>query len=287
MNIVPIPATGQIPEGVHGEVLLTLMRGAPNLSDALSRGVKWIHTVGTGVDGFPLDLVGDRLLTCSRGANATPIAEWVMASILTLEKRLPDMWIESPPDRWGGPTLGQVEGKTIAILGFGSIGTAVAKRALAFGANVRAMRRTNTRSPLPGVEMVNDTRDLVNGADHVVIAIPATGMTDGIIDDEFLGSMPQGSHLINVARASLVREEALRMALDTGHLRCASIDVSPVEPLPAGHWFYSHPRVRFSPHVSWNGDNVWQSIEASFIENFNFWTADQQLRNVVDLAHGY
>src|SRR5947209_14933894 len=94
---IPIPLEGDFPPDVDGEVLLTLPWGAPNLAQVLARGVRWVHVLGTGVDRFPFDLLGDQVLTCSRGGSAIPIAEWVLAVMLAFEKRLPDVWIQDVP----------------------------------------------------------------------------------------------------------------------------------------------------------------------------------------------
>src|SRR5207253_4098119 len=94
-----IPLEGDFPPDVDGEVLLTLPWGSPNLAQVLARGVRWVHALGTGVDRFPIHLLGDRVLTCSRGASAIPIAEWVLAVMLAFEKRLPDAWIRGAPAR--------------------------------------------------------------------------------------------------------------------------------------------------------------------------------------------
>ncbi|MBS9376289.1 NAD(P)-dependent oxidoreductase [Rhodococcus sp. B50] len=286
-QIVAVPQHGPIDDNARGEVLLTLMQGTPNLPEVLDRGVRWIHTVGTGVDEFPVDLLGDRTLTISRGATSVPIAEWVMAQILTAEKRLPESWVHEPPERWGGPELGGIHGSTIAILGFGATGTALATRALAFGAQVKALRRSDTPSPVPGVTLVRTLEALLADADHVVLAAPLTEATEGIVDARFLSLMKPDAHLVNVARAGLIVEKDLREALDGGRIALASIDVAPIEPLPAGHWLYRHPRVRFSPHASWNGRGVWEAIMRSFADNLVRWTAAQPLDNVVDLVHGY
>jgi phosphoglycerate dehydrogenase-like enzyme/catechol 2,3-dioxygenase-like lactoylglutathione lyase family enzyme len=256
VEITPIPGDRPLADDVHGDVLLTLMRGTPNLPDVLERGVRWVHTIGTGVDEFPLDLLGDRIVTCSRGMNAVPIAEWAMAQMLCVEKQLPAMWVTEPPAQWGLADLGGLVGKTLAIVGFGSIGTALARRALAFDMTVRAMRRTARPSPLAGVELVTTVPELVRDADHIVLAAPATRATRAMVDESFLANVKRGAHLVNVARAALVDEAALRAALDDGQLGLASIDVASTEPLEAGHWFYSHPRVRFSPHVSWRAGHV-------------------------------
>lgn len=287
LEMVPIPADAPLPVDVQGEVLLTLMRGAPNITAVLERGVRWVHTIGTGVDEFPLPLLGDRVLTCSRGANAVPIAEWVMAQILAFEKRLPDTWVDSPPETWGAPNLGSLAGQTLAVLGMGSIGTHLARRALAFDMRVRAMRRGIAPSPLECVELVTSVEALLAHADHVVLAVPSTTETRGIVDEAFLNAMKPGAHLVNVARADLIDEVALRRALDEGRLAQASIDVARVEPLPGGHWFYTHPKVRFSPHVSWSGPAVWDAMTAAFVANCRRWIAGVPLEGVVDVAAGY
>ncbi|MCD7052778.1 NAD(P)-dependent oxidoreductase [Prescottella equi] len=286
-EIVPVPQQGPLADDVEGEVLLTLMQGTPNLPEVLGRGVRWVHTVGTGVDDFPTNLLGDRKLTISRGATSVPIAEWVMAQILTAEKRLPESWVHEPPAQWGGPELGGIQGATISILGFGATGTALATRALAFGAQVKALRRSDTPSPVPGVALVRSLEELLADADHVVLAAPLTEATRGIVDARFLSLMKPDAHLINVARAGLIVERDLENALDEEQIALASIDVAPMEPLPAGHWLYRHPQVRFSPHASWNGRGVWESILRSFADNVARWTSDQPLDNLVDLLHGY
>jgi phosphoglycerate dehydrogenase-like enzyme len=287
VDIIGIPSDAELAPDIHGDVLLTLMRGAPNLADVLTHGVRWVHTIGTGVDGFPFDLLGDRILTCSRGVNAVYIAEWAMAQMLCAEKQLPAMWVTEPPKRWGAVDLGGLVGRTLAIVGFGGIGTALARRALAFDMKVCALRRTDAPSPLEGVQIVRDVPELVAGADHVVLAAPSTPATRGLVDEQFVAAMRPGAHLVNVARGDLVDEQALRAALDSGHVALASLDVASLEPLPAGHWFYSHPRVRFSPHVSWSGPGLWEAMQQAFIENLRRWQSGEPLTGVVDLEEGY
>src|SRR5262249_49118504 len=132
VEIVEVPMEGEPPPGASGEVLLTLAWGSPNLASVVRRGVRWIHTIGTGVERLPRGEVGDRILTCSRGASAIPIAEWTLAMLLAFEKRMPDSWIDRPPERWNQAELGGLAGRTLGLVGVGGIGSAVARRALAF-----------------------------------------------------------------------------------------------------------------------------------------------------------
>ena len=272
---------------VEGDVLVTLMRGSPNLSAVLERGVGWVHAIGTGIEEFPLQLLGHRILTCSRGVNAVNVAEWTMAMLLAFEKQLPLQWVHEPPAQWGTVDLGGLDGKTLALVGFGTIGQAIATRAQAFGMTVRAARRSSAPSEIPGVCVEHDLGALLSDADHVVLAAPATARTRRMADAAFFAGMKRGAHFVNIARAVLVDEPALRDALDDGTVAVASMDVSEPEPLPAGHWFYSHPQVRFSPHVSWSGPGLWEAAIKRLIDNLERWQQGRPLAGVVDVQEGY
>jgi phosphoglycerate dehydrogenase-like enzyme len=290
-TVIVVPGHEDPSPGAHGEALLALPWGTPNLSDVLARGVRWVHVLGTGIDRFPLHLVAnDVTVTCSRGGSAVPIAEWVLAVMLAFEKRLPETWIrESPATGWhgAGAVLGGLAGKRLALVGFGAIGQAVATRALAFDVRVRAFRRTAAPSPIAGVEMAGSLASLVEDADHLVLAAPATAATRGMIGGEVLAMVKPGVHLVNVARGSLLDEQALRQALDDGRVATASLDAVEPEPLPAGHWMYAHPRVRLSPHVSWSAPDALDELIDRFIDNLRRRRDGQPLSGMIDRAAGY
>src|SRR6266545_3854090 len=100
VEFVEIPSDRELPPGLTGDALFTSAFGSQNLGHVLERGVRWVHTLGTGVDRFPLGAIDDQILTCSRGASAIPISEWVLAVMLAFEKRLPDSWIFDVPEHW-------------------------------------------------------------------------------------------------------------------------------------------------------------------------------------------
>jgi phosphoglycerate dehydrogenase-like enzyme len=287
VDVMVVSTKDAVPDDVHGEALLTLPWGTKNLGDVLARGVRWVHVLGTGVDRFPLDALGDRVLTCSRGGSAVPIAEWVLATMLAFEKHLPDMWIREPVARPMPDALGTLAGKTLGLVGLGGIGLAVARRALAFDMRVRACRRTAAPSPMAGIEMAPSLRDLVASADHLVLAAPATAGTRHLLDAALLAAVKPGVHLVNVARGALVDEDALRTALDDGRVALASLDAVDPEPLPAGHWMYAHPRVRLSPHVSWSAPGALDELVDRFVTNLRRWCRGEALEGVVDPAAGY
>ena len=286
VTVLPIPAEGEIPPDATGEVLVTYTWGAPNIAQAVERGVRWIHVIGTGVDRFPFAAVGDRLLSCARGASAVPIAEWVMAMLLAFEKDLPRSWIDGPA-RWRRMDLGGLQGRTLGLLGLGGIGTAVATRALPFGMAVRALRRSKAPSPVPGVELVEDLDQVLSTADHLVLALPSTPETRHVIDRATLARVKHGVHLVNVARGTLVDQDALREALDDGRVACASLDTSDPEPLPEGHWLYTHPRVRLSPHISWSMPGALDVFVDLLLDNLRRYQAGEPLTGLVDVRTGY
>ncbi len=290
VEVVPIPAEGELHDGLTGEILITRPSRVPNLAHVLSRGVRWVHLIGTGIDDFPLELVGpDCVLTNSRGLSAVPISEWVLACMLAFEKRLPESWVHEPPPRWNipDPPLGTLAGRTLALLGLGGIGTAVATRALPFGMEVKALRHRAAPSPIDGVRLVHSIDELVAGAHHLVLVAPLTDATRGLLDRRAFAAMEPGVHLVNVARGPIVVEDDLRHALDDGIVVCASLDTTDPEPLPEGHWMYRHPQVRVSPHVSWNWPGAFAAMFETFGENLRRYLDGRPLLSVVDPAAGY
>jgi phosphoglycerate dehydrogenase-like enzyme len=285
--VVEIPEKLPLDASVRGEVLLTQAWGAPNLGEAMRRGVRWVHAYGTGVNAFPFAELGAAPLTCSRGGSGIPIAEWVLAAMLAYEKRIPTSFVHDAA-AWKYRELGGLHGRTLGLVGFGGIGREVAKRALPFGMRVRALRRS-AGGAMEGVEVVRELPELLGDADHVVIAAPATPETRHLIGREALTHVKRGAHLVNVARGALIDQDALREALDDGRIACASLDVAEPEPLPAGHWLYAHPSVRLSPHISWNMPGALDLLLEPFLENLARWLAGKPLlaRDLVDQSRGY
>jgi phosphoglycerate dehydrogenase-like enzyme len=287
VDLVEVPRQGELPAGIAGEVLLTYPWASANLAPVLARGVRWVHVIGTGVDAFPLHLLGGRTLTCSRGGSAEPIAEWVLAVMLAFEKRLPESWIREPPAQRVFPSLGTLSGKTLGLVGIGGIGSAVARRALAFDMRILALRRSATAPSIRGVALAATVAELAAASDHVVLAAPLTAATRHLFDRAAFAAIKPGAHLVNVARGGLVDQDALREVLDAGRVALASLDAVEPEPLPAGHWMYSHPRVRLSPHVSWSMPRATESLVQPFVENLRRYRAGAPLFGVVDVEAGY
>ena len=262
IEIIAIPSEGELEPGLTGDVLLTRPSLVPNLAHVLTRGPRWVHLIGTGIDDFPIGVIGDQcVLTNSRGLSAMPIAEWVMACMLSFVKRMPGSFVTEPPKHWNipSPGFGALHGAKLAMLGLGGIGTALAHRALAFDMEVVALRQSDAPSPIEGVRLVRRIDELVADADHLALVAPLTDATRGL----------------------------LRRALDADIVACADLDSTDPEPLPAGHWFYEHPRVRVSPHSSWNWPGAFPAMFDMFLENLRRYLDDEPLLSVVDPADGY
>jgi len=288
VEVVDLPFEAAPPSDLQGEVLFAAWVGSPVYDHLDDLGVEWMHLPATGVDAWPRALLEGRTVTCARGASGIPIAEFVLACMLAFEKRLPETWLDEPTEQWNVARLGEVKGKTVGIVGLGGIGIEVAKRALVFDMRVRALRRRPAAgSPLAGVELAGDLGDLLESADHVVIAAPATAATQHLIDAAALDRMKPGAHLVNVARGTLVDQDALRAALDDGRVAMASLDTVDPEPLPAGHWMYGHPKVRLSAHVSWSSPRAFDRIIDSFLVNLRHFVAGEPLEGVIDVDEGY
>jgi phosphoglycerate dehydrogenase-like enzyme len=285
--VVDVPVEGPVPDDVGGEVLLTLPWGTPNLGDVVARGVRWVHSLSTGIDRFPLEALPDDVtLTCSRGASAVPIAEFVLAAMLAFEKQLPDVWVHDPPEHWAMAELGGLEGRTLGLIGAGGIATEVTRRALAFGMRVCFVRRTDAPAPLAGMQRCG-LSEVLAAADHLVVAAPSTAATRHLLDPEALAGVKPGVHVVNVSRGRLIDQAALLEALDDGRVARATLDVADPEPLPSGHPLYGHPRVRLSPHVSWSAPGALGRLLDRFVDNLRSYIVGEPLAGVVDRVAGY
>jgi phosphoglycerate dehydrogenase-like enzyme len=249
--------------------------------------VGWVHLAGTGIDNFPRELFEGRTVTNARGASAIPISEFVLATMLAFEKHLPETWIHEPPEHWNFAPLGWLNTRTLGLVGLGGIGVAIAERALPFGMRVRALRRRPDPSPLEGVELAGSLEELLPDADHLVLAAPATPRTRQMINAETLKLVKPGVHLVNIARGSLVDQDALRDALDDDRVAMATLDTVDPEPLPEGHWLYAHPKVRLSAHVSWASPAGMDRTLEIFLDNLRRYAAGKPVQHVVDPDEGY
>lgn len=266
-------------------VFRTILAQAPHL--------RWVHTPSAGVDHLliPEIMRPDLVLTNSAGAQAIPIAEFVLMFALTHVKRAREMMQLTSMSSWmfgDSQVLDELTDKTMLIIGLGSIGEEIAKRATAFGLRVVGSRRHPR--PMPGVAQVvgeGQWRELLPEADFVVIAAPLTDATRGMLDGAAFAAVKPGAYLINIARGQIVDTDALLDALHTGRLAGAALDALPIEPLPNDHPLWQAPNVWITPHISHSSPRTRGRILEIFFENLRRYRAGEPLRNVVDKQAGY
>jgi phosphoglycerate dehydrogenase-like enzyme len=183
--------------------------------------------------------------------------------------------------------LGTVSRSTLGIVGFGAVGQALAAKALALGMRVVAIRRSDQPFEIDGVARASNLAELFERSDHVVLAAPSTAHTDYMIDARLLEHAKPGLHLINIARGALIDDAALIAALDSGRVSLATLDSTDPEPLPAGHAYYTHPRVRLSPHTSMATSGALELLTDKLVDNLARYRAGRPLTDIVDIARGY
>lgn len=291
-----IEASVDEPWRAAAEADVLVVRPTPNWRAAREKAppiawpgrLRWVCSASAGIDFYPDWLLDAPLVSCARGTASEEIADYVIAAIYRQAKDLDSAAVRSATE-WRYRPLGQVSGSTVGIVGLGAIGSAVARRAVALGARVVAVRRSNNGGVVGvfGVQMRNHVADVVREADHIVIAVPATPQTRHLFDRSLLARAKPGAHLINVARGSVVDQEALIHALDNGPLGFATLDVTDPEPLPEGHPLYTHPKVRLTPHISSNYTLARSKLVAKIMADITRFAKGERPSDLVARERGY
>ncbi|OLR92021.1 hypothetical protein BJP25_23895 [Actinokineospora bangkokensis] len=207
--------------------------------------LRLVQLESVGVDWVLPHLPPGVALCNARGAYDAAVAEWVVAVVLAQLRTLPRFAGAQRDGRWDYSHSDSLEGKTVLVVGYGSIGSALRPVLEVFGAEVVGV----SRRARPGVRGAEDLAALLPTADVVVLLAPATAQTAGMVDARFLARMRDGALLVNAGRGVLVDTGALLAELTSGRLR-AALDVTDPEPLPAGHPLWSAPGLLLTPHVA-------------------------------------
>ena len=273
-------------------------------NDAMARAIthaselKWLNSIYAGVDGFPLQVLIQRgtAVTNGAGINAVTIAEYVVMGMLNIAKGYREVVLAQARHEWLKESPGKVEllGSRALVIGFGAIGKLVAERLQAFGVEVMAVRRnvaqTATAEPKGKVVVMGpgQWQARLGEFDWVILAVPATAQTAQMIGAKELAAMKATATIINVARGSVVDQEALTVALRNKTIGAAFLDVTEPEPLPAAHELWRLPNAHISMHLSGRSQTQMFARSAErFLQNLQRCRAGQPLNNQVDLAAGY
>ena len=264
-----------------------------------ARKLKWIHTGMAGMTWLliPPVVESDVLVSNSRGVHANIMGEHAMALILAFARRLHDCMDFQQKAVWGRteiynrvPSFEELDGKTIGILGFGSIGVEVARRARCFGMRVVGFKRdTSRRHELADVLHTPDRLDaILPEIDYLVIAAPLTSETENMIGPDQFQKMKPTSVLINLARGEIVDQEALMEALEEDQIAGAGLDVFVPDPLPDGHPLFTTKNVILTPHIAGTDPKLWRRVTDLFVENIRRFRDGRTLINQVeDKSKGY
>lgn len=262
--------------------------------------LKWIHSASAGVGSllFPELVQSNVIVTNSAGVYAIPIAEHVVAGVMALLRGLDvamdlqreGRWDKRAFDGVNSPVKEMSEVRAL-IFGAGGIGSAIAQRLSALGAQCTGIRRRPERGPPPSFTAVAgpDRLDsLLPGHDLLVIAAPATQSTRGMVTAERLDRLPRAAIVVNVSRGALLDENALAARLKDGRLRGAVLDVFQKEPLPPESPLWGIRSAILTPHVSGVSPRLfWDRQTSLLLENWDRYVRGEPLRNTVDKTAGY
>jgi phosphoglycerate dehydrogenase-like enzyme len=246
-----------------------------------SGALKWVQSGAAGFDHPVFGQIvakGARLTT--NHSQAVGMSEYVLAAVLDHFQRGPERRAAQGQRLWARLNFREVAGSRWLIIGFGAIGQAVGLKARAFGAHVTGVRRAAGDHPAAdAMAAPGEVLRLLGASDVVVLSLPLSAQTAGMVDAPFLAAMKPGSVLVNVGRGGLVDEAALLAALDAGKPEHAVLDVFHTEPLPVDSRFWDHPRVALTGHASAMGSGLSARGDALFIDNLRRYLAGEPLLN--------
>jgi phosphoglycerate dehydrogenase-like enzyme len=297
MRVLHLPDYDQLPpELPDTDIFVGYSLRAQQLKDA--RKLKWIHSTAAGVAQLMYPELRDSgiMVTNPSGIFSVPMAEHTMGLLLALARNFPDSvrgqdrsaWVQQ--ELWDKPQhLTELNGQVLLIVGFGSIGREVARRARAFDMRVWGVTRSGDgdRTLAEKIVAAKDLHAVLPEADYALIAAPETSETKHLIGEAELARMKPGARLINVGRGSLLDETALIRALKSGKLGGAALDVTQTEPLPTESPLWKAPNLFITPHTSAVSDRLWHRETALLIQLLELWFAGKELFNQVNFTKGY
>jgi len=297
MRVVHLPDYDQLPEELPDTDIFI---GSSLRSEQFrfAKKIKWVHSTAAGVSQlmYPELRESGIVLTNPSGIFSPPMAEHTMGLMVAMARNFPDSVRFQDRCEWGqrqisgllGP-LTELNGQVLLIVGYGSIGRELARRARSFDMRVWGVNRFGKGDAAHAEKIVPVAQldSVLPDADFIVIAAPETHETQHLIGAAQIAKMKPSARLINIGRGSLLDETALVRALQTKALRGAALDVTGTEPLPADSPLWKAPNLFITPHTSGVSDRLWQKETKLFMDLLERWFDGRELFNVVDLSRGY
>jgi len=283
VHVLPRPGEPPRPLGPGQFVVADFYRA--DFLDVLSRidDVHVVQTMSAGIERYAGRLPEGIVLCDGAGIHDIAVADWVVMAILAMLRGLPQHVLNQSRARWMRPDsdgMKDLDGATVVIAGYGSIGRAVEARLLPFGARIERV----TRHPRPGTRQAADLPALLPTADVVVILLPLTPETELFVNADFLSRMRPGALLVNASRGRVVDTDALMQAIRQRGL-FAALDVTDPEPLPDGHPLWTMEGVLITPHVAGSVERAYERAWRLVAEQLRRYVHGEPLKNVV--SEGY
>jgi phosphoglycerate dehydrogenase-like enzyme len=261
VNCHRFPASGPLPVAIGDAEFLVPSRHSEELLELLPEmgALRVVQTLSAGVDWLGARIPAGVTLCDAKGARDGAVAEWVLAAILSSVKLVGEMRDRQRAHRRQWSEAGDLAGKTVTILGYGSIGATVERLLEPFGGTVVRV----ARHARPGVHAVDDLPGLLGRTDVLVVVLPLTAATEGLLGDELLGLLPRGALLVNASRGAIVDNRALLGLLNEERVK-AVLDVTDPEPLPPEHPLWDAKGVLITPHMAGDsplaGRRAWELV---------------------------
>ncbi|MEU7531838.1 2-hydroxyacid dehydrogenase [Saccharothrix sp. NPDC042600] len=235
------------PEAAHAEVLVPKFLQSTDPAEFFARlpGLRLVQLLSAGAERFIGTLPDGVMLSTCRGAHGGSTAEWAIGALLAIYRDFPVFERARRERRWDYHVTDTLQGKQVLVVGAGDLGEQFRRRAEPFDASVTLVGRTAR----DGVHGVDELPELLPRFDAVLVVVPLTDETTGMVDAKFLAAMKDGAILVNAARGPVVDTDALVAELSSGRLR-AALDVTEPEPLPADHPLWTVPGLFLTPHVA-------------------------------------
>lgn len=265
---------------------------------AHAKKLKWIHSTAAGVTQlmYPELKNSGVLITNPSGLFSPGMGEHVIGMMVLLARNFMDsvryqdkhIWAQNEVSSIPGP-ITELSGETMLIVGYGSIGREVAKRARAFDMRIWGMTRSGKgeESLVEKILPISALDAALPQADWVILAAPDTPDTHKMFNADRFARMKRGARLINMGRGSILDEAAFANALNTGQIRGAAIDVAVTEPLPPDSPLWHAKNLFITPHTAGVSDRLWQGETKILMDLLERWFANQEMFNVVDVSAGY
>jgi phosphoglycerate dehydrogenase-like enzyme len=244
--------------------------------DALPN-LRLVQLLSAGAEKFIGRLPEGVVLCNARGAHTPATAEWAVTATLAAQRGIPFFVREQEAGRWSFGTHHSLVGARVLVVGAGDIGQTIGRMLTGFDVDLTYVARTAR----DGVRSTAELPELLPHADVVILIVPVTPETRGMVDADFLAAMPDGALLVNAARGVVVDTDALVAELTSGRLR-AALDVTDPEPLPAGHPLWSAPGLLLTPHVGGEVPQTGERAAATAVDQVRRILAGEPLVNVVD-----